>query len=169
MRRMSIQRGWMTEKEFVDSLVLSRLTPGISILAQVLLIGRAVCGVPGMIAGIVGLMAPSLAITLTLAWLYELISQWPAAQTPLHAVTGVAAGFAVALALQLMRDILTRHRLLLSTALFAGYVALALIIHDPLIVMGFSIAVALAFPGLFDIAETQAGEQDTDSSSDDEH
>jgi chromate transporter len=151
MRQMCVRRGWMTEHEFVDTVVLSRLTPGISILAQVLLIGRTVCGVPGMIAGIVGLMTPSIAITITLAWIYELISGFPGLKAPLHAVAAIAAGFAIALTLQLLRDILRRSRALLSGVLFLAYVGLALVVSDPLLVMGISIVAALVFPGLFDI------------------
>ncbi|HEV7627746.1 MAG TPA: chromate transporter, partial [Streptomyces sp.] len=41
MRTLTLKQGWLTESEFLDTVVLSRLTPGITILAQALLIGRA--------------------------------------------------------------------------------------------------------------------------------
>jgi chromate transport protein ChrA len=34
MRRSALRRGWLTEDDFLDTVVLSRLTPGITILAQ---------------------------------------------------------------------------------------------------------------------------------------
>ncbi len=153
MRRLSLRRGWLDEQAFVDLLVLSRLTPGISIVAQVLLIGRAACGPAGMIAGLVGLMAPAVAITVVLAWLYERISLLPAAKGPLHAIAAVAAGFALAIAIQFLNDVLRRPRFPINAALLVGYFAAACLISRPLIVMGLAIAIAVAVPSLFDDGE----------------
>lgn len=166
MRQLCIRRGWISEREFVDALVLSKLTPGISILAQALLIGRSACGIPGMIAGTVGLLIPSIAITVCLARLYEWISVMPWAAGALHGVTGVTAGFAVALSLQFMRDVLRRGRLMLNASIFAAYLVLSYFIHNPLILMGLAIALALGMPSLFDDAraDEEHATQDEDVS-----
>ena|ERR1700754_13288 len=156
MRHMSIERGWLSERQFVDNLVLSRLTPGISILAQVLLIGRRVAGVPGMVAAMAGMMAPSLAITLALAWGYREVSGYPRAQGPLHAVAGVAAGYAVALAIQLLRDMLRQGAPVRGFIIFVAFVAIAWIVGDPLAVMGLAILAALVVPGAFEPTAPQA-------------
>lgn len=153
LRRTCIKRGWLDEKQFFDGLLLSRLTPGISIIAQVILIGRSVCGIPGMIAGLLGLLVPSVTITTMLAWLYEVISHVPQAQGPLHSVVAMAAGFTVALTIELLRDILKLGRMMAGVICFAFYCGLAIVIPNPLIVMGIAIAVALIVPGLFDTAE----------------
>ncbi len=150
MRQTCLRKGWMDEQAFVDIVVLSRLTPGISILAQSLLIGRAVAGVSGMCAALSGMMIPAFAITLALAELYESLSNQPGASSPLHAVVATAAGYAVAMTLQLLNDILKRSRLLYSAIAVAAYAGLALLLHNPLLVMGIAIACGLAFPALFD-------------------
>lgn len=155
MRRLCIRRGWLSERGFIDTLVLSKLTPGISILAQALLIGRAACGVAGMIAGPVGLLVPSITITVLLARLYEWVAVIPWAAGALHGVTGVTAGFAVALSLQFMKDVLYRSRLALNAGIFAGYLALSYVIHNPLILMALAIAFAIALPSLFDDAQAE--------------
>src|SRR5471030_282006 len=62
IRQACIRHGWMSEQQFIEIVVLSRLTPGISILAQTLLIGRAVAGIAGMFAALIGLLTPSLII-----------------------------------------------------------------------------------------------------------
>lgn len=155
MRRLCLRRGWLNEAEFMDVLVLSRITPGISILAQVLLIGRAACGIPGMVAGMAGLLAPSIAITVALAWLYDLLSKLPGTDGPLHAIAAVAAGFAAAMALQFVRDILLRSRFRLNAAIFAAYLGLSCVIADPLIVMALAVAFALAVPALYDPGEAK--------------
>jgi chromate transporter len=152
MRRLCLERGWLEEREFVDDLVLSRLTPGISILAQTLLIGRRVAGWRGMSAALAGMVVPSIAITLALAWTYRTVSGHPWAQAPLQAVAGVAAGYAVALAVQLLRDILRQGLPLRGFLIFLGFTLVGWAIGDPLIVMGVAILAALVVPTVFDVA-----------------
>ncbi|QYN20543.1 chromate transporter [Amycolatopsis sp. DSM 110486] len=149
MRRTSLRRGWLTEDEFLDTVVLSRLTPGITILAQVLLIGRAVAGLAGMAAAMLGLMAPSITITIALAWCYTRVADLPGAAGPLAAVAAVAAGFAIALALQLVRDVLRRGRLLRGFLCYGAFLVLALLIDNPLVLMGIAVLAALVAPQVF--------------------
>jgi chromate transporter len=149
MRQLALKRGWLTEQEFLDTVVLSRLTPGITILAQVLLIGKKVCGIRGMVAAVVGLMLPAISITIGLAQVYNVVSGSPSAATPLRCVAGVAAGFAVALALQLLRDTLRRSHLLLGPVMVLGYVGLTLLVNNPLIILVTAIAAGAALPSLF--------------------
>ncbi len=149
MRQACIRQGWMNEQQFIDIVVLSRLTPGISILAQTLLIGRAVAGIPGMFAGLAGLLTPALAITLALSKLYQVINGLPATITPLHAVVATSAGFAIAMTLQLLRDIFAGRHILPTAAIVIVYTGLAFLIANPLIIMGMAIVLALLLPGLF--------------------
>lgn len=149
MRDLALRRGWLDEDGFLDTMVLSRLTPGITILAQALLIGRAVAGLRGLLAALVGLMLPAVVITVTLAGVYHEVSGLSGAATPLRAVAGMAAGFAVALAVQLLRDTLKRSHVRRGPIMFAGYLGLAFLIDDPLILLAVAIAAGVAFPGLF--------------------
>jgi chromate transporter len=160
IRRTCLSRGWLTEEQFLDTLVLSRLTPGITIVAQTLLIGRRVCGVPGAIAGASGLLLPAIAITVALAEIYELVSRSQKAATPLLGVAGVAAGFAVAVTLQLLRDTLKRGHIIRGPLIFLGYVGLATLVDDPLIVLGIAIAAGLLVPAMFEGEEIQVDAAD---------
>jgi chromate transporter len=163
MRQLCLKKGWMDEQTFVHNLVLSRLTPGIGIIAQALLIGRTACGVSGMLAAFLGMMLPSLAITIALAIGYQRISRFAAAQSPLHSVAGIAAGYSVALAIQLFRDIMKPVPLLRATPFFLLFLGLGLWLGNPLIVMGAAIAMALVAPALFDLAPppiTEAADDD---------
>jgi chromate transporter len=156
MRQLAIRRGWLTETEFLDTVVLSRLTPGITILAQVLLIGRKVCGVRGMVAGVVGLMLPAITITITIARLYEAVSGSPTAVSPLKCVAAVAAGFAIAMALQLLRDTLGRSHFLLGPLFFLVYVGAAMLIGNPVFVLLIAIAAGVLVPSLFETQNDDA-------------
>lgn len=164
MRRVSLRRGWLTEDEFLDTVVLSRLTPGITILAQVLLIGRTVAGVAGMIAATSGLMAPSITITIALAWTYTRVADLPGAVGPLAAVAAVAAGFAIALALQLVRDVLRRGRLVRGALCYGAFLILALLIDNPLILMGLAALAGLVAPQVFTTGPS--GQEDTPDDAD---
>lgn len=149
MRRLVLDRGWLTEQEFLDTLVLSRLSPGITIIAQALLIGKRVAGIRGLLAAVTGLVLPAVAITIGLARGYQFVATLPAASTPLRCIAGVAAGFAVALAFQLLRDMLRRSHRWLGPVAVAGYVALSLTIGNPIVLLVTAIAAGVALPGLF--------------------
>jgi chromate transporter len=171
MRQLSLRRGWLTEDEFLDTVVLSRLTPGITILAQAILIGRSVAGLRGLFAALVGLMLPAVVITVTLAGVYDEVSKLPSAATPLRAVAGMAAGFALALAVQLLRDTLARSHRIRGPLMFAVYLGLALLINNPLVMLVIAIVAGVAFPAVFrgrgdgkaepkDESDTRDGETD---------
>jgi chromate transporter len=149
MRQLALKRRWLTENEFLDTVVLSRLTPGITILAQVLLIGRKVCGVAGMVAGTVGMMLPAVAITIGLALVYDSVSHLPGAAAPLACVAAVAAGFAVALALQLLRDTLAVSHRWRGPLAFAGYVGVGALVGNPELVLVVAVVAGVALPAAF--------------------
>jgi chromate transporter len=149
MRQLCLKRGWLTEDEFLDTVVLSRLTPGITILAQAILIGRAVAGVRGLVAALAGMMLPAVVITVVLAGVYTEVAQVPSAATPLRAVAGMAAGFAVALALQLLRDTLARSHRVRGPLMFVVYLGFALLVRNPVVVLVTAIVAGVAFPALF--------------------
>lgn len=163
MRQLSLDKGWLNEDEFLDTVVLSRLTPGITILAQALLIGRAVAGGRGLVAALLGLMLPAVAITVVLAGVYHEVSTLRSAAIPLRAVAGMAAGFAVALAVQLLRDTLRRSHAWRGPLMFAVYLGLALVIDNPLILLGVAIAAGVAFPWVF---RGRGGDQPAEADSD---
>lgn len=156
LRKASLRRGWLTEDEFLDTVVLSRLTPGITILAQVILIGKHVCGWRGIIAGLAGMLAPAVVITIALTKIYQIVSASPAAAAPLRCVAGAAAGFAVALCLQLLRDTLARSPRIRGPLIFLAYVGLALLIDNVEIFLVVAIALGVGVPRLFEKPETDS-------------
>jgi chromate transporter len=157
LRQVCLRRGWLEESGFLDTVVLSRVTPGITILAQVILIGRAVAGWVGVAAAVLGLLLPSITITTALAVAYRAVSDQSWAARPLELVASVAAGFAVALAVQLLRDTLPRRGpragLTRDAVLFTAYVVLGLLLPLPEVVLVASLLAGLAVPRLFLHAE----------------
>ena len=149
MRQMVLRRRWLTEDEFLDTVALSRLTPGITILAQVLLIGRSVCGLRGVLAAMTGMLLPSIVITVGLTRLYQVVQHSPNAAVPLKCLAGAAAGFAIALFLQLLRDTLRRVHKMRGPAMFLVFTGIGLLVNNAEIVLAAAIAAGVAVPYLF--------------------
>lgn len=149
MRQLALRKHWLTESEFLETVVLSRVTPGITILAQVILIGKKVDGWRGIVAGVVGMLLPSITITILLARLYVLVKDKPWSAGPLTMVGAVAAGFAVALALLLLKDTLAVDRHWRGPVGFACYVALGAVIPNPILMLAAAVVAGLLFPALF--------------------
>jgi chromate transporter len=149
MRQLALRKQWLTEEEFLETVVLSRVTPGITILAQVILIGKKVDGMRGIFAGLVGMLLPSITITILLARLYVLVKDKPWSSEPLAMVAAVAAGFAVALALLLLKDTLAVDRHWRGPVGFLAYVVLGALAPNPVLMLVAAVAAGLLFPRLF--------------------
>jgi chromate transporter len=160
MRQLALRKQWLTEDEFLETVVLSRVTPGITILAQVILIGKKVNGPRGVLAGLVGMLLPSITITILLARLYVLVKDESWSAGPLDMVASVAAGFAVALALLLLKDTLVVDRHWRGPVGFLGYVALGALVPNPVWMLLAAVACGLLFPGLFVSNDTDDGGDD---------
>lgn len=149
MRQLSLRKHWLTEEEFLETVVLSRVTPGITILAQVILIGKAVDGIRGAVAGVLGMLAPSVTITILLARLYVALQDKPWSKHPLEMVAAMAAGFAVALALLLLKDTLVVDKHWRGPAAFLAYVGLGAVLPNPVLILGAAVIAGLVAPRLF--------------------
>lgn len=161
MRELALRRRWLTEEEFIETVVLSRVTPGITILAQTILIGRKVDGARGIIAAVVGMLLPSVIITILLARLYVSVRDQSWSQRPLEMIAALAAGFAVALVLLLLKDTLSVDRHWRGPVGFLCYVALAAVAPNPILLLVAAVAAGLLAPRCF--VPRDAPEQDSDA------
>jgi chromate transporter len=161
MRELALRRRWLTEEEFLETVVLSRVTPGITILAQTILIGRKVDGVRGIVAAVVGMLLPSVTITILLARLYVSVRDQTWSQRPLEMIAALAAGFAVALALLLLKDTLSVDWHWRGPVGFLCYVALGAVVPNPLLLLVAAVAAGLLAPRCF--VPRDAPEEDSDA------
>jgi chromate transporter len=155
MRRTCLRRGWLNEEEFFETLIISRVTPGTTIIAQVYLIGRRIAGYPGLIAATVGLLAPAFGITLGLAKLYLVLKGSDRFDGPLAMVSAAAAGFALALAVELLLDCLPRSRRIRGAAWVTAYGALAYFVNSSMIVIGVALLAGVLVPRAFAAVEAE--------------
>lgn len=153
MRRACLRRGWLNEEQFFETLVLSRLTPGTTIIAQVYLIGRRIAGYPGVVAASAGLLVPAFTVTLGLAKLYLMMAESARFDGPLSMVSAAAAGFALALAVELLVDCLSRTRRVRGVLWVLCYGVLTHIVNNSVAVIGAALLIGALLPGVFVLPE----------------
>jgi chromate transporter len=94
------KRNWLTEDDVNEFWALCQLTPGMSIVAVSILIGRKLKGWKGILAVLTGLLLPSTITTTILAAGFNALGSWAPAQAMLKGVIPATAGLSLAVALQ---------------------------------------------------------------------
>ena len=152
-------RGWLDETAFREDYALSKLVPGINIIAQAILIGRRIGGGRGAVASVFGLLLPAVIVTTLLAATIAWVERFHAAQAALGGVIPATAGLTLALTVQLVGRGDVKTPRLAALAGVAIVVAAALIgflhLPVPVVLIAFGIAGAL-FPHAIGIPQQQA-------------
>lgn len=142
VRRAAVeQEQWITEAEFSRFWSLVQLAPGINLLALTVLIGRRVGGIRGIVVALLGLLLPSVAITILLTACYASVRQTPLVKDALSGVIPAIVGLGLITAWQIARPLLEHSRregwgsMGLNLGLLAGSSLLALRGHLPVVVI----------------------------------
>lgn len=92
--------GWLTQKEFLDGVAISQLTPGpVAVLAT--FVGYKVAGVSGALIATAALFAPAMALMFVISHFYEKMAGLTAVQDLLAGITPTVVGLVVAAAILL--------------------------------------------------------------------
>ncbi|MBK5105518.1 MAG: chromate transporter, partial [Burkholderiales bacterium] len=91
-RNLVERKGWLTQREFVDTLALSQLLPGPNIGNMAVMIGYRFAGYAGAVAAITGLVGGPFMIMIGLGMLYQAYGALPLVQQALSGMSAVAAG-----------------------------------------------------------------------------
>lgn len=152
-------RGWLDESAFREDYALSKLVPGINIIAQAILIGRRIAGGWGAVAAVAGLLLPAIFVTIVLAATIAWVERFHAAQAALGGVIPATAGLTLALTVQLVGRSDVKTPRLAALAGVAIVVAAALIgflhLPVPVVLIAFGVVGAL-FPHAIGIPPQQA-------------
>ena len=107
--RMLVERkGWLTQREFVDTLALGQLLPGPNIGNMAVMIGYRYAGHAGAAAAIAGLVGGPFLLMIGVGLLYTHFGALPLVQHALSGMSAVAAGLVLATGLK-MTTSLKRH------------------------------------------------------------
>lgn len=142
IRRAAVDRyRWLSGDEFTRDFAISQLTPGINILALTILIGRRCGGALGIALALVGLLLPSVTITIALTALYTQIQQLAVVQAALRGVIPATVGLGAALAWKLAQPLMRqsgregRTMVIVSSGVLVGSALVALLIGPPVVLI----------------------------------
>ncbi|WP_169313584.1 chromate transporter [Spirochaeta africana] len=117
---LHVKHGWLSDREFWDEVTVATSFPGVIAVNVAYMQGRRLCGLPGAVAGVLGVVLPSFCIILLIVSLAGDFITHPVASRFLR---GAAAGVAAQLAfssLLFLRQIMHDRWSLLAAAAAGG-------------------------------------------------
>jgi chromate transporter len=124
-RGFVVERKWLSEREFAETLSLCQFLPGPNITNFAVVVGMRFRGVPGAVAAMVGLVVPPTFILIAIGVLYEHVASLAAVRGALNGLAASAAGLFIVLLVNLLRT-LARNRPAMSIPFAATSFALVL-------------------------------------------
>jgi len=103
------KRAWLDDKSFVELLSISQSLPGLNSTNMAILVGDRLRGLPGALAGIVGMCLPGGLLMFVVGMVYQQHGDHALATAALKGVAAAAVGLILATAVQLAKKSL-EHR-----------------------------------------------------------
>ena len=100
-RTLVERKGWLTQREFVETLALGQLLPGPNIGNMAVMIGYRFAGCRGAAAAFIGLVGGPFLIMIALGLAYQIYGTLPLVQHALSGMSAVAAGLVLATGLKM--------------------------------------------------------------------
>lgn len=165
IRRTAVDRyHWFTPEEFSRDWALCQAAPGINLLCMTILVGRQVAGLPGAVIAMVGLLFPSVSITIVMIALYADLRNLPVVQAALHGIVPATVGLGLLLTYNMVRPLLTasyresQSSLMVSSSILVGS-ALAVVVWElPVILVLISAGLLGALSMWHHAAQTKAAQ-----------
>jgi len=126
-RRMVVEkRRWLSPDEFIETLAFCQFLPGPNIVNMSIAVGGRFRGVPGSLAGFLGLMAVPFCLVLLFGVFYAHYGDEPAVHGAFAGVASAAAGLLTATAAKMAVPILERRFAKAAPFLAIAFIAVAL-------------------------------------------
>jgi chromate transporter len=148
MRRTFVERAAIIPmRDFMEDWALSRLSPGIHMVAQAALMGRRLAGARGVAIAVLGMMLPSGIITAALTAGYGAVRDQPLIARAVAGMGPIALGLSLGTTLVLIRATARGgRRAIVDWAAFAAVIGLGILAQPaPIPVFIASIAIGAAF------------------------
>ena len=104
IRMITVQNGWMTTEEFADIFAMGNALPGPIATKLAGYVGYRAAGIPGVIAGLFGIVMPSLVVMIGLLGLMMKYRHLPAIEGMIRAIRPVVIVLLIQLAVDLFPD-----------------------------------------------------------------
>lgn len=132
---------WLSAEDFTRDWALVQAAPGINLLCMTILVGRQVAGLGGAIVALVGLMLPSVSITIVMTALYADLRDLPVIQAALHGVVPATVGLGLVLTYRLVMPVIIargregRWLQMVYGVIFVGSAVVMQLWHLPVVVV----------------------------------
>ena len=103
-------RGWLKPEDWSEAWGICQMVPGVNVIAVSALTGYRLAGWPGVSASVVGLIVPSVVITLVMTAGFVQVRDLLWVRSGLHGLVFAAAGGSVMVAYRLIRPLLSASR-----------------------------------------------------------
>lgn len=123
-REIVERRGWLTDAEFVRDWALCQVAPGINLVCLTILIGRRLAGARGIGVALLGLLLPSVTITIALTACYAHFRDLRLVQAAVRGVIPGTVGLGLLTSYQMARPLLAVARREGKTSLHWAGIAL---------------------------------------------
>jgi chromate transporter len=111
IRRAAVERhGWLSAEQFTQDWAMVQAAPGINLLCMTILVGRRVAGLAGALVALVGLMLPSVVITIIMTALYADLRNLAVIQEALRGVVPATVGLGLVLTVRMASPLLAASR-----------------------------------------------------------
>jgi chromate transporter len=111
IQRLAVEkRRWLSEEEFARDWALVQMAPGINLVAITILIGRRVTGIRGSVAALLGLLAPSVTLTIVMTAFFAWARETPLVQAALKGIIPATVGMGLWTSVTITRPLLRAAR-----------------------------------------------------------
>ncbi len=124
-RALVEQRRWLSASEFTDLLGLCQFLPGGNVINLSVAVGMRFRGVPGALAGLLGLIAGPSLVVIGLGVLYERTQDNPHVRHLFAGLAAAAAGLLIAMSVKILLPL--RHDPAAATIAAIGFIAIAIV------------------------------------------
>lgn len=155
------QQRWLTPEEFTRDWALCFMAPGINLLCLTILVGRRVAGMVGAVVALIGLLLPSVMITLAMTAVYAQLQQLDVVRAALRGLVPATVGLGLLLAVDMVRPLLAASRaesrgsLRVSVLLLAITIAATALWNPPVVVLLVAVGLAGALAAAWRAARPQ--------------
>lgn len=105
LREFVTDRGWISEEEFLNGLSISQALPGVNVKNMAIWIGYRLCGLPGAVVAVAGIILPAAVGIILLASGFDMIAQYRLTPVVLLGAGAAAIGLSLSMGITTARRV----------------------------------------------------------------
>ena len=106
VHQAAIEKGWVSEEEFLNAWALAQLSPGINLVKMTVFLGYRLRKWGGVLAAMGGLLLPSALVTVLMTSLFTILKDHPLVKAIMRGILPATIGLALAMSLQITSPVL---------------------------------------------------------------